>query len=345
MAKIYDAAGWLNWDYLYQECKFLMAITGPRGVGKTYGLLKYIAEHNLNFIYMRRLKTQLDQCAAGDENNPFRAYCLDTGDDIRVERTHGALRFYRSVPDLEDPEEDPDKEYIGAGVALATVATVRGSDFSGTDVIIFDEYIAMKNERPIKDEANAFYNFLETVNRNRELKGRPPVKVFMLGNANKLMNPYYLKWHFMKTALRMIRGGQMMWRTPDSNRIMVMLLNSPISDRKKETALYRDAGDDFISMAIENAFETDETTIQPRKLKDCRHIVSIGQIGVYQLKSNGRHYVSETTQKDPYFDENEINLVLFRNRFAGLKNIYIYGYMDFENYDCEMLFREYINIT
>lgn len=345
MSKIYNEAGWLNWDYLYNECRFITAVTGPRGVGKTYGLLKYIAEHNINFIYMRRLKSQLDQCASSDNDNPFRAYCLDSGDDIRIQRAAGGVQFYRSAPaDPDDPESDEERTVIGRGVALSTVATIRGSDYSGVDCILFDEYIAMKNERPIKDEANAFYNFLETVNRNRELSGRPPVKVFMLGNANKLMNPYFLKWHFMKTALKMIRGGQMMWRNQDSTRIMIMLLNSPISERKRATALYQEASDDFITMALDNAFQTDATTIIPRKLTDCRHIVSMGSIGIYQLKSNGKHYVSETINRVNYYDENEINLVLFRSRFAGLKQIYIYGYMEFENYDCELIFREYIGL-
>ena len=345
MGKIYDETGWLNWDYLYPECKFIMAITGPRAVGKTYGILKYIAQHNIPFIYMRRLKAQLDQCASGDENNPFRAYCMDTGDNIRLQKTQGSVQFYRPRPvDPEDPDAGEEKVIIGQGVALSTVATIRGSDFSGTEAIIFDEYIPMKNERPIKDEANAFYNFLETVNRNRELLGRPPVKVFMLGNANKLMNPYYLKWGFMKTALKMIHGNQMVWRNSDSSRIMIMLLHSPISERKRETALYKEAAGGFTEMALDNAFETDATTIAARKLKDCRHIVSIGSIGIYQLKSTGKHYVSETVNRTNFYEENEINIVLFRSRFAGLKNIYIYGFMEFENYDCELLFREYIGL-
>ena len=202
----------------------------------------------------------------------------------------------------------------------------------------------MKGERPIPSEARAFRNLIETVNRNRELEGHPPVKIFMLGNANKLMNPYYLDWHFMKTALRMIRGGQMVYRTPNNNRIMIMLLKSPISERKKETALYQDADDSFFGMAIENAFETDQTTIKAYKLTDCRHIVSIGSIGIYQTKSDGKHYISETVNKTNYFPENEINLKLFQTRYAGLKTLYLYGYCVFENYDCELLFREYIGL-
>ena len=315
-----------------------MSITGPRGTGKTFGILKYIESHKLKFIYMRRLKSQLDACASGEENNPFKAVNTCTGSSMTVERKHGNVLFY-------EYDDEGEKIIYGYGAALSTAATIRGSDYSDVDCIIFDEFIAMKNERPIKDEANAFLNFIETVNRNRELQGRDPVKVFMLGNANKLMNPYFLEWHFMRTALKMIHGDQMVWRTPDNSRIMILLLNSPISEKKKETALYRNASVDFIAMAIDNAFETDATTIKQRKLTDCQHILSIGSIGIYKLKSTEGYYVSETINKaSNYYEENEINLVLVRNRFSLLKAVYIYGLMEFESYDCEMIFREYFAI-
>lgn len=332
--KIYDSDGWLNWNYLFPENKFIMAITGPRGTGKTFGLLKYIADNNLRFIYMRRLRAQLDNAVSGPENNPFKAVNTYMGRSITPEKQNGTVCFI----------DDASEEIMGYGVALSTVATIRGSDFSDVDVIVFDEFIAMAGERPIKDEVAAFYNFIETVNRNRELSGRDPVKCFLLGNANKLMNPYYLEWHFMKTALRMIRGDQMMWRSQDDNLIMVLLLHSPISDKKRDTALYRIAGGDFVDMALDNAFATDATKIGTRKLTDCRHIVSIGSIGIYQLKSTGEHYVSETINRSYYLQENEINLTIFRTRFLLLKSIYLAGFIRFENYDCELLFRAYIGL-
>ena len=124
-----------------------------------------------------------------------------------------------------------------------------------------------------------------------------------------------------------------------------MLLNSPISARKKETALYKGAENEgFFQMAIENVFATDATTIKPAKLTDCRHIISIGSIGIYQLKSTGEHYCSETVDKSNLIAENEIGIKIFRARYAGLKLIYLHGFFTFENYDCELLFREYIGL-
>lgn len=315
-----------------------MTVTGGRGTGKTYGLLKYILDHDIKFLYLRRLKSQLDECVSDAESNPFSKINLDHGTDVRVERKSGKVRFTAPIPDSDE------RRVIGFGAALSTMATIRGADFSQVNCIVFDEYIAMKGERPIQAEAQALKNVIETVNRNREIFGQSPVKVFMLGNANKLMNPYFLDWHFMRTALRMLKGGQMVWRNKSGNRIMVFLLNSPISALKRKTALYEEQDNEFFGMALDNAFETDQTDIKQYKLKDCKHIVSFGQIGIYQTKSDGKHYISETINKTCYYPENEINIKLFRARYAGLKTLYLYGFCAFENYELELLFREYIGL-
>lgn len=338
MSKIYDDVnGWVNWDYLYNECRFIMAVTGPRQVGKTYGLLKYVLDNKLTFLYLRRLKSQLDACITSADDNPFTALNRTGAYNVEARRKKGTIQFFDVSGD--EPAQ------IGRGGALSTLAELRGIFLGDTDVIVFDEYIPMIGERPIKNEAEGFQNLLETVNSNRELFGKPPVKVFMLGNANKLMNPYFLHWHFMKTALKMIRGNQMMYRTQDNRRIMVLLLNSPISDMKKETVLYKGAeSEDFFKMAIDNSFATDETNIKSIKLNDCRHIISIGPIGVYQLKSTGAHYCSETVDKSNQLPDNEIGIKFFRARYAGLKLIYLHGYFVFENYDCELLLREYLGL-
>ena len=338
MSKIYCDTGFPNWDYLYNECKFIMTVTGGRGTGKTYGLLKYILDHDIKFLYLRRLKSQLDECVSDAESNPFSKINIDHGTDIRVERKSEKVRFTAPIPDSDE------RRVIGFGAALSTMSTIRGVDYSQVTVIVFDEYIAIKGERPIQAEAKALKNVIETVNRNRELFGQPPVKVFMLGNANKLMNPYFLDWHFMRTALRMLKGGQMVWRNKSGNRIMIFLLNSPISALKRKTALYEEQDDEFFGMALDNAFETDQTDIKTYKLKDCKHIVSFGQIGIYQTKSDGRHYISETINRTLYYPENEINVKLFRARYAGLKTLYLYGFCSFENYELELLFREYIGL-
>ena len=329
--KIYNSDGWVNWDYLCGLTSSFLMVVGARGTGKTYGLMKYLIEKKQPFIYLRRLQAQLDICKT-ESGNPFRKLNIDLNMDIRPKRQSRSVEFYNG------------ETLVCVGVALSTVATVRGFDFSAYDYIVFDESIPMVGEKPIKQEFSAFLNFYETVNRNRELSGQNAVKAILLGNANQLINPYFTGWHFTKTALKMIRGGQMVYNTPDKSRTMVLLMNSPISQKKAETALYKNADDDFITMAIDNAFRTDATIIGSKPLKEYIHIVSIGEIGIYKHKSKREYYVC-SVKSEPYYDDFGMSLKLFRNDFAMLRLIYMTKKLFiFESYEEEILFRNYIKL-
>ena len=235
---------------------------------------------------------------------------------------------------------------IALGVALSTVANVRGIDFSDCDLIIFDEAIASDGERPINHEFSAFLNFYETVNRNRELSGAPAVQCVLLGNANRLTNPYFSGWGFMKIALNMIRGNQMVWRSGDGSRLMIMLLNSAISNRKKDTALYQNASEGFIKMALDNAFRTDGTNIRSMPIKEFNHLVSIGEIGIYRHKSERLYYVSSLTKPDNFYEAYGMGLKMFQQDFYMLRVWYMVNKtVTFENFECELIFREMIGLT
>ena len=333
MAKVYDNNGWVNWDYLInQESAFTMVV-GARGVGKTYGLMKYCLEQGRKFIYLRRLKSQLDQCA-NNAGNPFKKLNTDMGRNIKPKGTQGGVLF------------DENGEAVALGVALSTVANVRGFDYSDYDMIIFDEAVASDGERPIPHEFNAFLNFYETVNRNRELSGEKPVQAVLLGNANRLTNPYYSGWHFMKTALNMIHGNQMIWRSGDGSRLMVLLLGSKISDQKANTVLYKNASDGFLTMALDNAFRTDGTNIRSMPIREFNHVVSVGEIGIYRHKSERLYYVSSLTQKGSFYDSYGMGLKMFQQDYWNLRILYMVNkIVYFESYECELIFREFFDLV
>ena len=335
MAKLYTADGWVNWDYIESQGAVFNMIVGARGTGKTYGLMKKKVLEKKPFIYLRRLKTQLDQCAKGD-GNPFKKINTDLGMTITP---------YAAGSNVIFTDGGRTGNVVAIGMALSVVANMRGMDFSDMDTIIYDEAVGNTGEREVKDEFTVFLNFYETVNRNRELENLPPVKVYLLGNANKLSNPYYTGWHFMKTAIKMIRGDQMVWRSPDGNRLMILLLHSPISERKRGTALYQNANDGFLQMALDNAFRTDETIIRSEPLREYNHMVSIGDIGIYRHKSERRFYVSSKTQQ-PFYKDYGIELKLFQQDYAILRICYMVSRtIVFESYENEIIFRELFNLN
>lgn len=334
MAKLYTNQGWLDWDYLYNRTGAFCMVVGARGTGKTFGLLKYVVEHNIKFMYVRRLKTQLDESTT-QQGNPFKSVnrAIDAGIYPKANKT--------SVLFLEPgPDQDAPPIVRGYGVALSTFATLRGVDYTDVECIIFDQAVPMAGQKPIKQEFPAFLNLYETVNRNRELFGRPPVKCFLLGNANKLANPYFTGWGFMGTALNMIRGGQSFWQSPDKTRIMVMMVDSPISERKRTTALYKNSSASFDKMALSNTFTTDPTRVKSRPLQQYNHICSVGQIGFYKHKSKSEIYVSRKTQRANYYNPYGMQLEMWRNRYVLFKSLYFSQMLTFESFDTQLIFRE-----
>lgn len=335
MGKIYTKEGWINWDWIMKDPAVFIMGVGPRGTGKTYGVFNWCIEHGERFIYVRRLRTQLDMCATVS-GNPFQKINQDKHIDIKPYKSEGIVSFRY---DCRSGEE------VACGVALSTLATMRGIDFSSYNIIVFDEAVPMVGEKPIKNEFEVFLNFVETVSRNREVLGEKPVKVILLGNANRLSNPYFTGWRFMKTALRMLRGGQMIYRTPDRSRMMIMFQDSPISEKKKETSLYKNASKDFMLMALDNSFRTDETNIKSEPLIEYKHCVSVGEIGVWRHKADRRYFVC-SQQGQPYYDGFGIQLKMFQQDYFMLRvNYMVYKNVLFEDYESELLFREYFELN
>ena len=148
----------------------------------------------------------------------------------------------------------------------------------------------------------------------------------------------------MRTALRMIKGNQMLWRSTDGTRIMVMLLNSPISERKRQTALYQNGNDDFITTSLDNAFRIDPTKIKSFPLRELQPVCGVGEIGIYKHKSRAGFYVSKVVPRTEYYDPFGIRLKMFRRDYAILTVSYLNGDVTFEDYDLELIFRELLDV-
>lgn len=345
MSKIYLPSGYPNIDYIWGETQNRMLLVGSRGCGKTYGVLKYLVEHREeigNTIYLRRWGSQMDLCSSIG-GNPFKVINQDLNMNIMPFKDGKVTYFYNSEID-EEGKVHKIGDAICVGMPLSTVANHRGVDFSDFDTILFDEFIPQKGEKTLPDEFSLFYNLMETVTRNRVIDGRPPIKVIMLGNSNTLNNPYYMGWDLVGRTVRMIAGGQMYYSSKSGNLKQILLLNSPIAEKKKLTALYEDAPPDFFEMAADSHFSVDATKIKSYNLREFLHVVSVGEVGIYAHKSRGFYYVSKTVDKSLYYQSKGFGLTQWRANYGLLKVPYICGEFIFESYQVEVIFRTYLDI-
>lgn len=288
---IYLDSGYLNIEYILKYRVPFLFVVGGRGTGKTYGALKYTLDKGVKFLYMRRTQAQADLINRA-EFSPFKSITRDTGDlIISIPVTKYNSAFYRAK--VEGDKTIPEGAPIGYTIALSTVSNLRGFDASDCELLIYDEFIPEKHERPLKNEAQAFWNAYETINRNRELTGAQPLKVLCLANANTITNPLFEALGVIDKVYAMEKSGQVVSINESRGYAIILLSESPISERKRETALYKlTSGTDFASMAIDNSYNVADYEPKSINLIEYTPLITVEGVTIYKHKSGSGYYVT-----------------------------------------------------
>lgn len=336
---LYLESGYIDQERIISSADNFIFEIGPRGTGKSFGILKYILEHQIRFMLLRRTQTEADIIST-EVTNPFKAIMLqDPALQIHPQSVSKNLSAF-TIPG--ETEEDP-PERIGYLAALSTFATIRGADLSDVDLIFYDEFIPEKHQRPIKDEYAALMNVYETVNRNRELQGRKPVKMICAANSNDIANPVFIGLEIVDRIARMMKKGIETYKDPDKSLAVYMFMKSPISGKKAATSLYKlTAGNDFQNMALRNMFDLDTRYISSRSLKEYKPVVKIGELVIYEHKSRKEYYARcGSSGTIPHtFSTTDMDKKRFVKIYNYLFLRYLAGYMFFETSISQVLFEK-----
>lgn len=322
-------------------------VLGGRGTGKTYGACKYLLDSGRKFMYLRRMQQEAD-AIGNPEFSPFAPVLEDHPEipPITLDVIPGVKNIKAVYPaELNEAGKlQPAGDAIGYVGALNTISSIRGFSGEQIDIVLYDEFIPEKNARSIKAEGDAFLNCYETINRNRELKGRDPLKIVCLTNANKMASPIFVSLGITEQIDNMSRKGKECCYLKDRGIALIKLKNSPISDRKKKTALYRAAAsEDFRRMSIENDFDT--TTymyVHPEPIEEYRIIAQYEDIYIYRHKALAKYYVSRHCSGHPkhkYYAEKFSQKKLKREQLPVF-DAWLKGNISFQDYYCKLTLTE-----
>lgn len=335
--KLYLDSGYLDFEKIAARKTPFNFIIGGRATGKTYGAISYAAtrykEQHAKFILLRRTQIQLDKIANA-AFSPFKS--IDSKFYMKpiTKNVYGIYYDQESIP-------------AGYGVALSTISSLRGFDASDVDLIIYDEFIGEKHERALKNEGDALLNAYETINRNRELTGADPCKMYLLANSNDLANAMFITLGLVTVAENMKRKGIEFYEDTDRGFSLYILGETPISRQKAQTALYKIAADtEFSEMALKNNFAADEmVNIESLSLKHFKAVCRCGEITIYKHKSNNTYYITPAdkgTLKE--YSASEMDLRRFRREKYYLWLAYLNNNITFQSYTQKVLFEKYFNI-
>lgn len=268
---------WFNgWELL---TKFMNIIIGGRGIGKTYSILKGSLESGSKIMYLRRTVTEIELCCT-DHMNPYKSLNRDLNRDIRI------ATIKQGVFAIIEYEEETPIRHLGLAGALSTFGNLRGADFNDIDYVVFDEFINT-GTYTMKKEAYLMFNMIETINRNRELLGQPPIKIVLLANSNSLDSDILVEFNIVDIIRLMTKNKEE--EHVDNERGLAVYLpqDSPVSDAKKETALYKlTKGTRFYDMAINNEFVDNFDVVEQVDFRRLTPVVQFKDIFIYKDKQN-----------------------------------------------------------
>lgn len=337
--KLFEDSGYLNMAAILHLPYNFIFIVGARGTGKTYGFLKTVIEENIKFMYMRRTQSEAE-IIREEELSPFKPLNIDCGWNYQIKPMG---KYAAGVYDC-DLESKPKGLPVGMITALSTISNIRGLSAEDVEVFGYDEFIPEAHVRPIREEGKAWLNAYETINRNRELKGRKPLKAICMANSNNLANALFIELGLVRKVEKMKKNGQLISADKDRSIVIINAENSPISEKKKETALYKLSQDsEFSKMALQNVFATEEySSTGSRQIIQYKPIVTVGEVTIYKHKSGNDYYASQYCSGNPIkYSSGPTDLKRFQRAYHWLWLEYMKNNITFEEHFVEILFTKY----
>lgn len=323
---------------------------GGRGIGKTFSALDLCRkigdgtvtfdpnEEQNKFMYLRRTAVEAESVAS-IEGNAFKKYNKEEGYEITPD-FNNKLGFGNYYLDSER------KRHIGYIAGLSTFANLRGVDFSDVQFLFFDECIPENRHKAvIKREGILLLNVMETINRNRELLGRPPIILCMLSNAIDLGSVLLSELALTPILNNMIFKGQQRYTDKERCLHIEKYKDHVVSQEKETTALYKFAKPTgFNEEALSGDFlANDLTVIKKVNLQEYFPLLSLENLFVYQHKSEELFYIAQIPAT-PKYEFRVYEREKFREVFYWkYKLMVIDRKVNYDNYQTKVVFESMIN--
>ena len=275
-------------------------VVGGRSTGKTYSALKYCYEHHHKFVFIKRTIDDVKLLCGGVKSeyaidlSPFKPINRDIGSNVKaiLISDKGIGAFYKFSGEDKG-------ELVGYILALNAVTKFKGFDMSDADFIIFDEFIPQPWERINRKEGEQLLDLYKTVARDREQRGKKPLKLLCLANATSISNPTTNILEVTDIIADMgINNTDILYI--ENRGILLHIIESDDSflSIEKQSGIYKAMeGTAWARVSFDNDFAYDDmTNIGHMSLKNFvpRYALMYKQMIIYVYQKSDMYYLTES---------------------------------------------------
>ena len=326
----------------YPDAWCYVAIS-KRGPGKTYGCLKGALDQKKRIVYMKRTMDDVDLiCSQGSDTDcsPYKPINRDTGHNIKPSLIRSGIgAFYET-----DPEDKPLGPPVAYTMALSAVRKYKGFDLSDADWIVFDEFVPQVGESRInRKEGDQLLDFYMTVSRDREQRGRDPLKLIMFANTVNVSSPVTNVLEITDDLAGMANKGIEYNYLPDRGILLHWLPPDKYvqADPEKNSIYKAMQNTAWGRMAFSGDFAyNDFTAVKTMSLKGCKPMIHLHykthDYYIYLRQSDGLYYMCRSRSDRCLFSYD-------LNRENGQKLFYLEHQIDLRNetINDKMIFEQY----
>ncbi len=327
-------------------------VIGPRGIGKTFGLryqcIKDFLKDGSRFVEVCRYKAELSGVSDGYFN---RLQDMEDFDEY-IFKTDARYGWISDKPfNWPDSSDKPQWKLLCYFTALSDAQRLKKRTFDRVRRIIFDESILESSDRYhnyLPNEFGVLANLVDTVSRERaDTDGIRP-RVYLLGNACDLSNPYFAHYRVgtdLKYGYRWYYSKTFLFHYVESGEYGREKLVKTVAGRMMQ-------GTSAAKIAIDNAFvglSQEFVKAKPKRAKFTFGIICNGKrFAIWVDAQGGLYYVTSTIPRNtekPIFaltaEDNRINYIAAKSANAVLSHFKEVYYLNLIRYQTITIKRDF----
>ena len=242
-----------------------------RGPGKTYSALWSSYYMHIPIIYMKRTLDDVELICSdngyGFDPSPYVPINRDKHTNIKARRIKKGFGAFYDVDDAGEPEGLP----VSYLMALNGIKKFKGFDFSVCDWILLDEFIPQVGEIVKHGEGEMLLDLYMTIARDRQKRGRKPLKLILFANAEEISTPVTNTLEVVDIMADLNASGKNYYYDEDRGIMLHHITNSeyPLLESEKTGVYKAMINTSWGRKAFEGDFSNNDfTNIGRRSLKN-----------------------------------------------------------------------------